>query len=1076
MSNRGDANKSGGVKPRRSGGGNVGRLGFERNMSQEHEPLQPGLYERILTEALREDLHQLGDPRLFATAPLDAEDAHSALSQFLEHVIAGCLATYRGQEAADRQKRLVDRIIAALHEELGPDWAGHVSITTPLARLLAVYSSPPEKEQERPDTPLARSALFTGTRLDPSLGGQLRKEIATADRVDILCSFIKWSGLRIILDDLRELANRQDSALPRIRVITTSYMGATDPRAVEMLSQLPNTEIRVSYDTKRTRLHAKAYILHRQSGFGSAYIGSANLSQAALSEGLEWTTKISHYELPYLWSKIQGTFETYWEDDEFDSYSPDTADRLKRAIRSEKQSASTDGVAPMFDLRPYPFQEEILDTLAAEREIQNKHAHLVVAATGTGKTMIAAFDYLRVCRESQSQPTLLFVAHREEILKQALRTFRGVLRDQNFGDLLVGGNAPEQRRHLFCSIQSYNSQNLSAGQPDEFAYVVVDEFHHAAASSYRRLLDHIQPQVLLGLTATPERSDQMDVLKWFGGRASAEIRLPDAINRRLLCPFQYFGVADSVDLDGLKWQRGGYRIEDLDRVYTGNDVRAMLILEKVHEILLDPLAARGLGFCVSIAHAQFMARFFTENGIPSVDLTGESPQELRSAVQRQLLSREINFIFVVDLYNEGVDLPKVDTLLFLRPTESLTVYLQQFGRGLRMDPEKDCLTVLDFIGAQRREFRYAQRFRALSAKPEVRQDKEVEHGFPHLPSGCVVQLERVARARVLDNIRQSGRLIRQRMVGDIRDLGRYLGRAPTFAEVLEYLDTTLDVLLKRGLWSQLLADAHLSEQPQDPDAEQLAKGLNRFCHIDDAEQIRDLQVYLETPLTAVELDMTTRRQIEMLHVTLWGPSGKQFSIQEADERLRRNPAVMHDLQAILGYRLSQVQVHSADRLPAIAGPLAIHARYTRDEALVGLGHWSLQRRPDFREGVLHLSATKVDAFFVTLQKTEADYSPTTMYEDYLISPELFHWQSQSNTSVDSPTGQRYLHHREMGYTPLLFVRDRKTQPSGLTAPYVFLGPGEYVSHSGSRPVSVVWKLRFPVPAKIVRVMAKQKVG
>ncbi len=765
--------------------------------------MQPGLYEHLLTLAIERDLNNLADPRLYSLAPVDPEDAHAALAQFLEHILVNCLSSFRGHEMAERQRRLVDRIICALTDELGSDWIGRLSISSPLRRLLAIHAKPPDNEPDRPDTPLSRSALLTGTRLDPSLGSQLRKEILTADRLDILCSFIKWSGLRVLLGDLRQLAEKPSVNAPRIRVITTSYMGATDPRAVEALSTLPNTEIRVSYDTKRTRLHAKAYIFHRDTGFSSAYVGSANLSKAALSEGLEWTTKISHFELPYLWDKIAGTFETYWEDDDFQPYIGDAPERLREAIRRERASLGDSEVAIAFDIHPYPFQEEILDVLAAEREIQNKYRHLVVAATGTGKTMIAAFDYARFCRGLATKPTLLFVAHREEILRQALGSFRCVLRDQNFGDLLVGGREPEQNRHLFCSVQSYNSREMWEQPPDAFAYVVVDEFHHAAAPSYRRLLDHVLPQILLGLTATPERSDQLDVLQWFGGRTSAEIRLPDAINRRLLCPFQYFGVADSVNLHGLTWQRGGYRIEDLDRLYTGNDVRAQLILEKVHKVLLDPRRTRGLAFCVSVAHAEYMARFFNDHGLPAISLIGESPDELRISARDRLRALEVNFIFVVDLYNEGVDLPEIDTLLFLRPTESLTVYLQQFGRGLRLHDDKDCLTVLDFIGAQRREFRFAPRFRALSTMPASRIDREIEHGFPHLPNGCVIHLERVAQQRVLDNVRESVRLLRPRILSSLRDLGRYLGRAPSISEALVYLDTSLDELLKRGLWSKL---------------------------------------------------------------------------------------------------------------------------------------------------------------------------------------------------------------------------------------------------------------------------------
>jgi superfamily II DNA or RNA helicase len=1032
--------------------------------------MKPGLYERLITLALQNELEAMGDPRLYATAPVDVEDAHSAIAQFLEHMLASGLAAFRGGEAAERQQRLVGRIIAALAEELGDDWRDSLSIATPLRRLLAVHTQPLGSPVDRPDTPLARSALLTGTRLDPSLGSQLRKEIATADRVDILCSFIRWSGLRVLLDDLRQLTDRESNDGPRLRVITTSYMGATDPKAIEVLSELPRTEIRISYDTRRTRLHAKAYLFRRATGFGSAYVGSANLSNAALSEGLEWTTKISHYELPYLWNKIVGTFETYWQDEEFQHYQKDAPERLRLAIRRERASAVEPASEVTFDLRPYPFQEEILDVLAAEREIQQKYCHLVVAATGTGKTMIGAFDYARLCRELNRKPSLLFVAHREEILRQALGSFRGVLRDQNFGDLLIGGHDPPQETHLFCSIQSYNSRDLVRRAADAFEYIVIDEFHHAAAPSYRELLDHVRPRILLGLTATPERSDQLDILQWFDGRASAEIRLPDAINRRLLCPFQYFGVSDSVNLDGLTWQRGGYRVEDLDQVYTGNDVRALLVLNKVHDILLNAKRARGLGFCVSKAHAEFMARYFSERGVASAALTADSREDLRRSVQNQLRNREINFIFVVDLYNEGIDIPEIDTVLFLRPTESLTVYLQQLGRGLRQHEEKECLTVLDFIGAQRREFRFASRFRALSTKPEERLDREIEHGFPHLPNGCVIRLERVAQQRVLDNVRGSIRLLRPRMIVGLRDLGRYLGRRPTIEEALDYFDTSLDALLKRGLWSRLLADAGLAETPSDPDEDRLARGLRRVLHVDCADQIRQWLSHLESVDGG---SSGAARLAEMLHVSIWGHDSKGWTLSSATERLRNNPTARNDLREILQHRLRHSPAHHAGRVPQAAGPLTIHAAYTRDEILVGLGHWSLERRPDLREGVLHIPGARVDAFFVTLQKSEDDYSPTTMYEDYLISHELFHWQSQSNTSVESPTGRRYIHHRELNYLPLLFVRDTKSLPSGLSAPYYFLGPCEYVSHEGNRPISIVWRLLHSVPARLLRTMARQ---
>jgi len=1002
-------------------------------------------------------------------AVVGADDGPTAAAQYLEHLIVSALSRHRGEEGAAKQRAMVNRVLAVLTEECGAEWVDRASLADPLRRLLAVRRAALDGQQMRPDTPLSRSALLTGTRLDPSLASQLQKEIATADRVDILCSFIKWGGLRLIIGELATLAAIKHPDGPRIRVITTSYMGATDPRAVEALRELPNTEVRVSYDTTRTRLHAKAYLIHRNTGFGSAYVGSANLSRAALSEGLEWTSKLSQYELPHLWERVAGTFESYWNDKEFEAFTSESLPRLREAIERERGGLDGNaGQVAVFDLRPFPFQEEILDVIAAEREVQKKNTHLVVAATGTGKTMIAAFDYRRWSEAQGSRKSLLFVAHREELLQQALGSFRAVLRNQDFGDVLVGGSEPGQMGHLFCSIQSYNSRELWTMPPDQFEYVVVDEFHHAAAPSYDRLLTHVRPRVLLGLTATPERADGLDVYKWFGGSASAEVRLPDAIGRRLLCPFQYFGVSDSVSLANVRWQRGGYHADDLDRVFTGNDVRAGLVLEKVGQIVLSTNRMRAIGFCVSVAHAEFMAKFCNEHGLSAIALSAESPDADRRAVKERLCRREINIVFVVDLYNEGVDIPEVDTVLFLRPTESLTVFLQQLGRGLRLHGDKECLTVIDFIGEQRREFRYAPRLRALSTQPATRLDDEIEAGFPHLPAGCTIRMERVAQERVLANVRESLALRRPRMVEELRLLGGMLGRAPTMAEAIDHFDTTLDELLKRGLWSRLLFEAGHGPVVEAPDEEQLARGIRRLAHMDDPAMIRAALRALDGATIDENGRPLERTRREMFFISLLGVEGRGAALADAERLVARNPAAVADLRQVLGLRRKRTMVRESDD----CGALTPHAHYTRDEILIGLGHWTLATRPDFREGVLHLARAEIDALFVTLNKTEGEYSPTTMYEDYAISDRLFHWQSQSLTSADSPTGQRYINHGAMGYTPLLFVRENRNTVGRLAAPYAYLGPVEFVSSQGSRPMSVVWRLKHSIPARLVRTTAR----
>ena len=419
-------------------------------------PLFPGLYEQVVDRLLERRLAALDTSLIEVTAEkLDAGDSHSVLADHLRHVVRDVLAAVTGDDRLTRQLELVNRILCDLEANV-PE--GDRSLSPPPRRLLGVWPHGPLEgaTPERPDTPLALGSLLAGTRLDPSLVSQLRKELASANRVDILCSFIKWSGVRILADDLCTFTANPTS---KLRVLTTSYMGATDLKAVDHLESLPNTEVRVSYDTHRTRLHAKAYLFHRDSDFGTAYVGSANLSHPALTEGLEWTIKLSQYESPYLWDRVVATFETYWEDHEFEPYHKADQPRLKQALADERSGDMSGPEAFPYELRPWAFQQEILDRLDAERTVQERNRHLVVAATGTGKTMIAAFDYRRWAHEhpleTGERPRLLFIAHREELLEQSLRTFRDVLRDANFGDLLVGGREPTQLDHLFV-VDLYN--------------------------------------------------------------------------------------------------------------------------------------------------------------------------------------------------------------------------------------------------------------------------------------------------------------------------------------------------------------------------------------------------------------------------------------------------------------------------------------------------------------------------------------------------------------------------------------------------------------------------------------------
>lgn len=1056
--------------------------------------LKDGVYEQVINKELKAKLKELDlDKYFLEKETIDVEEGKTVLTNYLSSVIKKSLSFIRENKKNDDKKSLLSEIkacneiieiLSKLADEKGIDG---LKIEEEGEILTALYSkinsirSVKKTKLVRPVTPLSQSSLFTGSKQEPNMMSELKKEILCSDSIDMLVSFIKWSGLRCIIEELREFTEQENH---KLRIITTSYMGATDYKAVEELSKLNNTEIRISYDTDRTRLHAKAYLFKRETGFTTAYIGSSNLSSAALTSGLEWNIKVTEKDSFDIIKKFEATFETYWNDNEFSSFDGEIEEDKRRLLTSLKKEAKVDGNSDTvfsLDIHPYYYQKEILEKLKAERVLFGKNKNLIVAATGVGKTVIAAFDYKDFAREHRKEKNrLLFIAHREEILKQSRDTFRAILKDNNFGDLYVGGNIPESIDHLFMSIQSFNSSKLYEKTTQDFYdFIIVDEFHHAEAPSYSRLLDYYTPKILLGLTATPERMDGKNVLERFDDRIAAEMRLPEAIDRKLLSPFQYFVVSDRVDLSKLKWTRGGYDKKELENVYTSDDLRVNEIIKSVYKYVTDIDQVVGLGFCVGVEHAKYMADKFNKAGIPSIAVLGESKDEKRNSAKKILVQGEVKFIFTVDLYNEGVDIPEINTVLFLRPTESLTIFLQQLGRGLRLHEDKECLTVLDFVGQAHKSYDFEQKFKALMGKSKHSVEYSINNGFLNLPKGCYIHLEKQAKEYILRNIK-SAKLTKANIISKLKYFQEDTGKKLTLSNFLEhYSYSFIDVYGKNGdrSFTRMIAEAGLIENYTNKDELFIIKRLKNLFHINSRRFIK-FAVKVLTSKAELENDKLTEEEkymMGMLYYSFYLETPEKYGYKSFSEALNtlcdNNKEIMKEVVEILQYNYEHIDFIDKTVELGSAIPLDLHCTYSTDQIMAAFGYYNEDKKPSFREGVKYFKDIKVDAFFITLNKSEKDYSPSTLYEDYAINETLFHWQSQSRTSVKSETGQRYINHLKTGNKIILFVRENKKK-DGVTAPYTYLGEAEYIRHSGSTPISFVWRLKEHMPAWMMEVANK----
>lgn len=1017
-----------------------------------------GTYENLITDGLKREMLTSSEKGLICKQEdIDGAESPNMLTEHLSRIIRNRLSdeNLTTEERAAFANRLIDFLGEEKEEKVVDDKQMLAAVVSRQeeARLKATNST-----LVRPLTGFRVSNLFTGGQSHVSLSSEIERDIESADSICMIVSFLKLSGVNLIYDHLKRFCSNPQH---RLRIITTTYCGVTDAKAVERLASLPNTEIRISYNTQIERLHAKSYIFERNSGFSTAYIGSSNLSKSAQTDGLEWNIRVTNVENPHIINAALATFDIYWNSHNFEDFREGGIEKLYKELQKVREPKLATDVLAKYTILPH--QKQILDKLAVIRE-GGVRRNLIVAATGTGKTVISAFDYKVFTDQTEGTHRLLFVAHREEILKQSRRTYRSVLLDANFGDIWVGDSRPQNGiDHLFISVQTFNSkyERIFSGLPaDYYDYIVIDEAHHLVADSYRKIISKFTPKLLVGLTATPERMDGVSLLPDFDNQISAEIRLPKALDEGLLTPFQYLCISDETDLTDEELMQGDRYVATKLTEKLCNRERVGLIVNRLQYYLADEHKCRALGFCATKKHAQFMAEEFRRVGLKAAYLTSDNDAE-RLSLNKQLAKGEINYLFVVDIFNEGVDIPAVDTVLFLRPTESLTIFLQQLGRGLRLYPGKQQLTVFDFVAQLNQKYDFASRFRSLLTRTDKSVVDQVKNGFTLLPHGCAIHMEEKAQEYVLQNIK-AAIYNKARLVKELRTYTH----TPTLAEFIENNGQDVRLIYKGGYcWSSLKREAGMCDYPEDDNTKLFVKGIGNLVHVNTVSYLNFIRKVMLAKGNVKCNDEREETFAVMLYYTLFIDKISKVGVKSISEALRRladYPMFISEILELTDYLLAHLETKTFSVGEGMPMGLEQYGCYTREEVFAIFKRQTANKKMQGSvAGVFNIEELNTELFFVTLNKSDKDFSAETMYNDYVVSENEFRWESQ-NTDSHQGKGKRFVEQKKNGKKFLLFVRENKKDGYGNTCPFICFGLVDYIRSKDDKPMKINWQTHHPI--------------
>ncbi len=922
----------------------------------------------------------------------------------------------------------------------------------------------------------------------------LKNELLNCKKFYFVVSFIRYSGLQILLSTLDELEKKGIKG----EIITSVYLNITDSKSLKKLLSYKNIKVKI-YNNSSESFHTKAY-LFKKNKYHTCIIGSSNISQSALYSAEEWNVKLTESNFFEIYKKSISQFKNLWNSDKAIELSEDFIFEYENYKNNLKLQKTFDYIKIKNNknhFEPNSMQKEILEKLKNTRKSGNKKG-LVVAATGTGKTYLAAMD-IKIFFEKKEKK-FLFLAHREELLENAILVCKKIMKiGENKIGRIFGGRKETEKKIIFATVQSLQNNYLEFSK-DYFDYIVIDEFHHSSAKSYTKILNYFNPKFLLGLTATPERMDGKDILELCDYNLVGEMGLKRAMEQDLIAPFHYFGINDETfDYEKIPYKNRKYQ-EDILVKNLSNNKRVDYIIEKIKKIGFDGEKMSCIAFCENINHANFMNKNFNKNGYISEILTSRTSKFEREKILEDFKNKKSEILCVVDILNEGIDIPNINLLLFLRPTFSSTIFTQQIGRGLRKCENKDFVTIIDFIGNHKKDYIIAKFFyeemlnnkNILYIKKE-KLIKEIETNFENVPMASYVELDRICQERIINKIEKinfnSKIMLKEAYDSFKNEIGK------NDDEVLEILDfdrnielfielsskygsfytaqknlesNSIDKLnfsnieflsyLEKKLtlvepFTYLIVDLFLDKKTENITESDVLKKYKNYFNILEFKNTYLIKRILKELVEDEILDFESNSEFK---------NNKNYKISKKyKNNFFKDKNFLKRLKQLIILGLSEFKNNDISQFNE--NILINYKEYKRIELQILLD--SKVPKGSWRAG--YANTEKDICLFVTYDKSHI-LQENLKYDNSLHSDDIIQWISQPKTYHTSSVGQMFIKHREKGIKVHIFVRKFAFLDNKKTNPFIYLGNANYYKSYGDKPMTILWKLKNKIPFEIIK--------